>query len=101
MIAKKLRAEWRCKRKLLPVFVVFFCSQTIKAQTDNNAVYLDYTKPVEQRVQDLISRMTLEEKATFLNHVSPDIERFNIKSDKWNQNLHGVVWDRPTTMFPV
>lgn len=101
MIAKKLRAQWSGKRNLLPVFLVFFSTQNINAQTDNNAIYLDYTKPVEQRVQDLMSRMTLEEKATFLNHVSPDIERFNIKSDKWNQNLHGVVWDRPTTMFPV
>jgi len=45
--------------------------------------------------------MTLEEKAQFLNHVGPDIARFNIKSDKWNQSLHGVTWNRPTTMFPV
>jgi len=29
------------------------------------------------------------------------VERLGIKSDKWNQCLHGVCWDRPTTMFPV
>jgi len=45
--------------------------------------------------------MTLEEKAEYLNHVGPDIPKFGIKSDKWNQSLHGVVWTRPTTMFPV
>ena len=51
--------------------------------------------------KDLISRLTVEEKAILLNHVAPDLVRLNIKSDKWNQCLHGVVWDRPTTMFPV
>tara|TARA_R110002167_G_scaffold158880_10_gene354262 strand:- start:3861 stop:6086 length:2226 start_codon:yes stop_codon:yes gene_type:complete len=64
-------------------------------------LYLDYKQPVEKRVRDLMSRMTLEEKATFLNHRGPEIERFGIKSDKWNQCLHGVVWDKPTTMFPI
>src|SRR5947209_3823375 len=65
------------------------------------APYLDPDKPVDERVRDLISRLTLEEKATLLDHIGPDVERFKIKSDKWNQCLHGVVWDRPTTMFPV
>jgi beta-glucosidase len=71
------------------------------AQTADKPLYLDYSQPVEARVKDLISRMTLEEKAEYLNHVGPDIPRFGIKSDKWNQCLHGVVWNRPTTMFPV
>src|SRR5260370_3815065 len=63
--------------------------------------YLDPEQPLESRVKDLISRLTLQEKATLLNHNGPDVERFSIRSDKWNQCLHGVVWDRPTTMFPV
>ena len=67
----------------------------------NTPLYLDNAQPVDARVHDLMQRMTLEEKAAFLNHVAPDIERFAIKSDKWNQCLHGVVWNRPTTMFPV
>lgn len=36
-----------------------------------------------------------------LDHDGPEVSRFHIRSDKWNQCLHGVVWDRPTTMFPV
>jgi len=71
------------------------------AQTEAKPLYLDYAKPVDLRVKDLISRMTLEEKAEYLNHAGPDIPKFDIKSDKWNQSLHGVVWARPTTMFPV
>jgi beta-glucosidase len=64
-------------------------------------LYLDPDKPVDARVQDLISRLTLEEKAILLDHDGPDVPRFNIKSDKWNQCLHGVWWTEPTTMFPV
>jgi beta-glucosidase len=96
-------------RKVAVFLFVVSCgsSQTLIAQTDK-PLYLDHTKPVEARVRDLMSRMTLEEKAIFLNHVGPDITRFDIKSDKWNQSLHGVVWNQGpvaarqrTTMFPV
>lgn len=90
-----------CKRSLLAILFVFCYSQALLAQSEKTALYLDYTQPVEKRVQDLRSSMTVEEKAAFLNHVAPEIGRFNIKSDKWNQCLHGVVWNRPTTMFPV
>jgi beta-glucosidase len=79
--------------------IVFLASITFAAPT--TGPYLDPSLPVDQRVQDLISQLTLEEKATLLDHRGPDVERFNIKSDKWNQCLHGVWWDRPTTMFPV
>jgi beta-glucosidase len=90
--------------KVLPLCLILaalFLGEKLMAQTASKPLYLDYTKPVDARVKDLIGRMTIEEKAQFLNHVAPDIARFNIKSDKWNQSLHGVVWNRPTTMFPV
>jgi beta-glucosidase-like glycosyl hydrolase len=64
-------------------------------------VYQDPAQPVERRVNDLISRLTLEEKAMLLNHRGTTVERFGIRSDQWNQCLHGVCWDRPTTMFPI
>jgi len=64
-------------------------------------LYLDTTAPIDTRVADLVSRMTLEEKATALDHDGPDLVRFGLRSDKWNQILHGVWWTEPTTMFPV
>lgn len=57
--------------------------------------------PLEQRLDDLIGRLTLEEKGILLNHRGPTIERLNIRSDQWNQCLNGVKWDRPTTLFPT
>ena len=68
--------------------------------TEAPALYLDVHAPIEDRVKDLVSRMTLEEKAEALNHVGPTLTRFNIRSDQWNQCLNGVQWDRPTTLFP-
>ena len=76
-------------------------SRAAYSQEGEKPLYLDPTQSVEKRTGDLISRLTLEEKATLLNHNGPDVERLGIRSDKWNQCLHGVCWDRPTTMFPV
>ncbi len=73
----------------------------LHSQSTQSPLYLDVNQSFENRVNDLISRLTLEEKAQLLNHKAPDLVRFNIKSDKWNQCLHGVWWNKPTTMFPV
>ena len=63
-------------------------------------LYLDVHAPLEDRVKDLVSRMTLEEKAMALNHVGPMLTRFNLRADQWNQCLNGVAWTEPTTLFP-
>ena len=85
----------------LAALSVLFVSSVIAADSNAPALYLDANQPVDKRVADLISRLTLEEKATLLNHRGPTVERFNIRSDQWNQCLNGVQWDRPTTLFPT
>jgi beta-glucosidase len=67
------------------------------------ARFLDPTQPVDQRVADLISRLTLEQKGQLLNHRGPTVtvEGFAIRADQWNQCLNGVQWNRPTTLFPT
>src|SRR2546425_10974900 len=65
-------------------------------------LYLDPSQPIDKRVEDLIPRLTLEEKASLLCTTAPAIERLKIPvMNGWNQSLHGVVWTKPTTMFPV
>lgn len=64
-------------------------------------LYQDEKQPFDARAHDLLSRLTLEEKAMLLNHKGSTVERFGILQDRWNQCLHGVVWTEPTTMFPV
>ena len=86
---------------LLAAVAAFIVSRALAVDTNSPALYLDIHQPVDARVADLISRLTLEEKAALLNHVGPTVERFNIRSDQWNQCLNGVQWDRPTTLFPT
>jgi beta-glucosidase len=89
-------------KKLLAfgVFVIA-AANLLAADTNQPALYLDTNQPVDVRVADLISRLTIEEKATLLNHIGPTVQRFNIRADQWNQCLNGVQWDRPTTLFPI
>ncbi len=92
------------ENKLFACFfmMIMFClGFGLFAQTVRKPLYTDPLLPVENRVKDLISILSVEEKAMLLDHKSPDLERLNILSDKWNQCLHGVVWNRPTTMFPI
>ncbi|MDR0378198.1 MAG: glycoside hydrolase family 3 C-terminal domain-containing protein [Spirochaetaceae bacterium] len=55
----------------------------------------------EERIQDLISRMTLEEKVSQLSYDSPAIERLGIPEyNWWNECLHGVARAGFATVFP-
>ncbi|MCX5644410.1 MAG: family 78 glycoside hydrolase catalytic domain [Phycisphaerae bacterium] len=92
------------RRQISQVIVLALLSTVVAGAAgaaSERPVYLDTTQPVEKRVNDLIARLTLEEKAMLLNHRGTTVERFDIRSDQWNQCLHGVCWDRPTTMFPI
>lgn len=64
--------------------------------------YLDPSQPIAKRVEDLISRLTLAEKASLMSTTAPAIARLRIPAmNGWNQCLHGIVWTQPTTMFPA
>src|ERR1039457_571175 len=63
--------------------------------------YKDPNQPLEKRVDDLLSRMTLEEKASQLLSASPAIERLGVPVyDWWNECLHGVARAGRATVFP-
>jgi len=57
--------------------------------------------PVEVRIRDLLDRLTLEEKASQLQHQSAAIPRLGIPAyDWWNEGLHGVARAGRATVFP-
>ncbi|WP_291910041.1 glycoside hydrolase family 3 C-terminal domain-containing protein [Chitinophaga sp. CB10] len=58
--------------------------------------------PVEQRVQDLVSRLTLEEKVKQMLNAAPAVPRLGIPAyDWWNETLHGVArTPYPVTSYP-
>jgi beta-glucosidase len=65
------------------------------------AVYLDATRSFEERVNDLVGRMTVEEKVSQMSSVAPAIERLGIPQyNWWNEGLHGVARAGLATVFP-
>jgi beta-glucosidase len=63
--------------------------------------YLDPSLPMNVRVGDLVSRMTLEEKASQLVNQSRAIPRLQVPQyDWWNEALHGVARAGTATVFP-
>ena len=54
-----------------------------------------------KKAQDLVSQMTLEEKAGQLRYDAPPIERLGIPAyNWWNEGLHGVARAGQATVFP-
>ena len=63
--------------------------------------YQDKSLSPEQRAADLLSRLTLEEKASLCLNTSPAIPRLGIKGyNWWNEALHGVARNGSATVFP-
>ena len=67
--------------------------------------FRDPNLPLERRVDDLVSRLTLEEKIGMLAQVQPAIPRLGIKAfTNWTEGLHGLGWVRggsvTATTFP-
>ena len=71
--------------------------QKVTSQTG----YLNPTLPLEQRIDDLIDRMTLEEKVSQMRDHATPIPRLGVpKYDWWNEGLHGVAFAGYATNFP-
>jgi len=63
--------------------------------------YQNVKLPFEQRVNDLVSRMTLEEKVSQMVDQAPAIPRLGIPEyNWWNECLHGVARAGLATVFP-
>lgn len=64
-------------------------------------LYLNPTAPIAQRVDDLVGRMTLEEKVAQMQNEAPAIPRLHVASyNWWNEGLHGIARSGYATVFP-
>ncbi|MGQ1784266.1 MULTISPECIES: glycoside hydrolase family 3 C-terminal domain-containing protein [unclassified Saccharicrinis] len=83
--------------RLLIIITVF----SVLSSCDNNKQYADTSLSFKERVDDLVSQMTLEEKVSQLVYNAPAIERLNIPEyNWWNECLHGVGRAGVSTVFP-
>ncbi|WP_426667337.1 glycoside hydrolase family 3 N-terminal domain-containing protein [Mucilaginibacter sp. McL0603] len=86
-------------KPLLLLLIPCFYYQSIKAQ--NTPLYKDATQPLDARVKDLVSRLTLEEKVSLLGYNSQAVPRLGIPAyNWWNEGLHGVARAGEATIFP-
>ncbi|WP_188813653.1 glycoside hydrolase family 3 N-terminal domain-containing protein [Hymenobacter cavernae] len=87
------------KRLLLSSALVLLSLQGARAQ--QQALYLNPNQSLSVRVNDLISKLTLEEKVAQMLDQSAPIQRLNIPAYSWwNEALHGVGRSGPATVFP-
>jgi beta-glucosidase len=81
----------------------FFCVATALGTQASSAPapYLNPALPTAQRVDDLVGRMTLEEKISQMQNDAPAIPRLHIAAyNWWNEGLHGVARSGYATVFP-
>ncbi|MFI8894000.1 glycoside hydrolase family 3 C-terminal domain-containing protein [Streptomyces paradoxus] len=63
--------------------------------------FRDPQLPFAKRVDDLLGRLTLDEKTSFLHQFAPAVERLGLAAFRTGQEaLHGVAWMGPATVFP-
>lgn len=68
---------------------------------EDKAKYLDKNLSFKERAIDLVSRMTLEEKASQLRYDAQAVERLGVpRYNWWNEALHGVARAGVATVFP-
>ena len=86
--------------KILLTTIMLLTTATVGAQ--QKAVYLDETKPIEERVEDALARMTLDEKIAVIHaqskFSSPGVKRLGLPDFWTDDGPHGVrpdvLWDQ-------
>ena len=88
--------------KKVILLTVLLLSGFISGAQQRSEDFWNHELPIEQRLDDLISRLTLEEKVSQMINSAPAIPRLGIPAyDWWNEALHGVArTPYYTTSFP-
>lgn len=72
------------------------------AVAEETPVYMDTSYSFAERAADLVSRMTLDEKASQLGDSAAAIPRLGVEAYKWwSEGLHGVARSGYATSFPT
>ena len=84
------------------IICALLLSLSLLAQTSNGIPkFKNPSLPLEERVDDLISRLTLEEKVSQMMNAARAIPRLDLPAyNWWNEGLHGVARAGYATVFP-
>lgn len=91
--------------RLAPLFVIVLLfvdsCRTGESPKEDVLPYLNTKLSIDERVNDLVARMTLEEKISQMINQAPAIERLGIPEyNWWSEGLHGVARAGLATVFP-
>src|SRR6266581_2657385 len=90
----------RAARHFLPAIIICLVQCHVQAQTAALPFRNDQL-PVSERINDLLGRLTLEEKISLLGYNSKAVPRLGIPAyNWWNEGLHGVARAGLATVFP-
>jgi len=83
------------------IFLAVAIGLSARTKEKSQALYMDNTIPMEIRVANLVSQMTVEEKVSQMMYNSPAIDRLQIPEyNWWNECLHGVARSGNASVFP-
>lgn len=87
-------------KSTLFTFLIILIGINLNAQT-KKFPFQNPELSIEERVEDLITRLTLEEKVGQLLYNSPAVDRIGLPEyNWWNECLHGVARNGRATIFP-
>ncbi|HEV8369344.1 MAG TPA: glycoside hydrolase family 3 C-terminal domain-containing protein [Pyrinomonadaceae bacterium] len=88
-------------QRIVLTIAILLMGTGLYAQNGESPAYLNPTLSPERRAQDLVHRMTVEEKVTQLVNQARAIPRLNIPAyDWWSEASHGIATNG-TTEFPA
>jgi beta-glucosidase len=63
--------------------------------------FRDPARPTGERIDDLLARLTQDEKVALLHQYQPPVPRLGLDAFRTGtEALHGVAWNGPATVFP-
>ena len=87
--------------RVMALAATLLCCSAGPAQTSAPYPFQNPALLPVQRVDDLVGRMTLEEKASQMRNRAAAIPRLGIPAyDWWNEGLHGIARSGYATVFP-
>ncbi len=101
MNAMKTMKELFFDRGLTVILILICFSQITNAQQVYEFPFKNPGLSIEERVNDLVGRMTVDEKISQMMNGAPAIDRLGIPAyNWWNECLHGVARAGVATVFP-
>ena len=96
------RYRWTAASVLFTIVSLLFAtSQSGVSGQSTQPAYKNTSLSIDKRVDDLVSRMTLEEKVSQMMNAAASVDRLDIPQyEWWNEALHGVARAGYATVFP-